>query len=106
MWLVQMSYQQAKRKNIVEYKVLFTVFSAVFIAELGDKTQLATMLFAADKDVSKLTVFAGASLALVVATAIGVLAGGVISQYISEKNLHYIAGMGFIGIGIWTLFRA
>ena len=90
----------------MEYKVLLTVFTAVFIAELGDKTQLATLLFAADKQVSKLTVFFGASLALIVASGIGVLAGGVISQYISEKFLHYIAGIGFMGIGIWTLLKA
>ena len=89
----------------MEYKVLLTVFVTVFIAELGDKTQLATMLFASDKQVSKFTVFVGASLALVVASAIGVLAGTIISQYISERHLHYIAGAGFIGIGIWTLFR-
>ena len=91
---------------ILEYKVFLTVFVAVFIAELGDKTQLATMLFAADKEVSKLTVFFGASLALIVASGIGVLAGGVFSQYISQKHLHYIAGIGFIGIGIWTLLKA
>lgn len=54
------------------------------------KTQLATMLFAADKEVSKLTVFAGSSLALVVASGIGVLAGGIIPQYISDNNLHYM----------------
>lgn len=90
----------------MDYKVLLTVFAAVFVAELGDKTQLATMLFAADKQVSKLTVFAGASLALIVASAIGVLAGSLIAQYISEKQLNYIAGLGFIGIGIWTLVRA
>ncbi len=90
----------------MEYKVLFTVFAVVFIAELGDKTQLATMLFAADKEVSKLTVFIGASLALMVASGIGVLAGGLISQYISEKHLHYIAGIGFVAIGIWTLVKA
>jgi len=90
----------------LEYKVLFTVFAVVFIAELGDKTQLATMLFAADKEVSKLTVFIGASLALMVASGIGVLAGGLISQYISEKHLHYIAGIGFVAIGIWTLVKA
>ena len=90
----------------MEFKVLLTVFIAVFIAELGDKTQLATLLFAADKDVSKFTVFVGASLALILATAIGVLAGGIISQYVSEKFLHYIAGVGFVGIGIWTLIKA
>ena len=90
----------------MDYKVLFTVFTAVFIAELGDKTQLGTMLFAADKEVSKLTVFLGASLALVIASAIGVLAGGIISQYVSEKHLHYVAGIGFVGIGVWMLVKA
>lgn len=90
----------------MDYKILFTVFASVFIAELGDKTQLATMLFAADKEVSKLTVFLGASLALIVASGIGVLAGSAISQYISAKQLHYIAGVGFICIGLWTLLRA
>lgn len=89
----------------MDYKVLLTVFTAVFIAELGDKTQLATMLFAADREVSKLTVFAGASLALIVASAIGVLAGGLVSEYVSEKALRYIAAAGFIGIGIWTLLK-
>ena len=90
----------------MDWKVLITVFTAVFIAELGDKTQLATMLFAADKEVSKWTVFIGASLALVVASAIGVLAGSLLSSYISGKHLHYIAGAGFIAIGVWTLVRA
>ncbi len=85
--------------------ILLTVFTAIFIAELGDKTQLATLLFAADKEVSKLTVFLGASLALVVTSAIGVLGGGVVSHYVSERYLHYIAGAGFIGIGIWTLLK-
>ncbi|HID45775.1 MAG TPA: TMEM165/GDT1 family protein [Chromatiaceae bacterium] len=90
----------------MDYKLLLTVFVAVFIAELGDKTQLATMLFAADREVSKLTIFVGASLALVVASAIGVLAGGLVSQYVAERYLHYIAGIGFVGIGIWTLVTA
>jgi putative Ca2+/H+ antiporter (TMEM165/GDT1 family) len=90
----------------MDLKVLLTVFAAVFVAELGDKTQLATLLFAADREVSKWTVFAGASLALIVASGMGVLAGGIISQYISEKSLHYVAGTGFIIIGLWTLFRA
>ena len=86
-------------------KVLLTVFVTVFVAELGDKTQLATMLYAADREVSKLTVFLGASLALVLASGIGVLAGSMLSEYVSEKTLHYIAGVGFIVIGVWTLVR-
>ena len=89
----------------MEYKVFFTIFATVFIAELGDKTQLATMLFAADKEVSKFTVLVGASLALIAATVISVLAGSIISQYVSTKYLHYIAGVGFIGIGIWTISK-
>ena len=87
------------------YKVFVTIFITVFIAELGDKTQLATFLFAADKDVSKMTVFIGASLALIAASAIGVLAGSFLSQYINEQYLNWVAGFGFIVIGVWTLFR-
>jgi putative Ca2+/H+ antiporter (TMEM165/GDT1 family) len=90
----------------MEIKTLLMVFSAVFIAELGDKTQIATMLFAADKEVSKMTVFIGASLALIVASAVGVLAGSLLSEYINPKYLNYVAGVGFIGIGVWTLIRA
>ena len=89
----------------MDWKILSTVFTAVFIAELGDKTQLATMLFASDKDTSKLTVFVGAALALIVTSAIGVAAGSAISQHDSEKTLHYLAGIGFIAIGIWTLIK-
>ena len=90
----------------MDWKILTTVFASVFIAELGDKTQLATLLFASDKEISKLTVFAGASLALILTSALGVLAGGVLSSYISEKHLHYLAGIGFIAIGVWTLVKA
>lgn len=90
----------------MDWKVFITIFAAVFIAELGDKTQLATMLFAADKEVGKMTVFIAASFALLVATALGVLAGSLLSAYINEKYLHYIAGTGFILIGAYTLYQA
>lgn len=90
----------------MEWKVFFTIFAVVFVAELGDKTQLATMLFASDKDVNKLLVFAAASAALVVASAIGVLAGSLFSAYIDEKMLSYLAGAGFILIGAYTLYQA
>ena len=90
----------------MELKVLATVFASVFLAELGDKTQLATLLFAADQAVSRLAVFIAASAALVVATGIGVLAGGLVSQYVSPSALNVVAGTGFIAIGAWTLLRA
>lgn len=90
----------------MDWKIFLTVFATVFIAELGDKTQLATMLFAADKEISKYTVFIAASAALIVAAAIGVLAGSLLSEYIDDKYLHYVAGVGFIIIGIFTLVKA
>ncbi len=90
----------------MDWKIFITIFASVFIAELGDKTQLATLLFAADKEVSKYTVFFAASAALIFATLIGVLAGSLLSAYINEKYLHYVAGVGFILIGLFTLVRA
>lgn len=89
----------------MDWKIFTTIFMTVFIAELGDKTQLATMLFATDKEVGKYTVFIAASAALIVATAIGVLAGSFFSELINEKYLHYIAGVGFILIGAYTLYN-
>jgi len=83
-------------------KVVATVFGIVFLAELGDKTQLATLLFASRSPENLIAVFVGASAALVVASAIGVLAGGFISQYISPKQLSYVEGVGFVLIGVWT----
>ncbi len=90
----------------MDWRVFAAIFATVFIAELGDKTQLATMLFAADKEVSKTMVFLAASAALIVASAIGVLAGSLLSEYINEKILHYIAGVGFMAIGAYTLYSA
>ena len=90
----------------MDWKVFLTVFGTVFLAELGDKTQLATMLFASDQAVSKYTVFLAASLALVVAAGLGVLAGTLLSEVINPRYLHYIAGVGFVLIGLVTLYNA
>jgi putative Ca2+/H+ antiporter (TMEM165/GDT1 family) len=89
----------------MDWRMLGLVFGTVFIAELGDKTQLATLLFAADKEVNKWLVFVGASAALIATSALGVLGGALISQYVSERTLHLIAGIGFIAIGVWTIVR-
>lgn len=90
----------------MDWKIFGAVFVSVFIAEMGDKTQLATMLFAADKEVGKWTIFLGASLALIAASGIGVMVGSNLSNYINEKHLHYAAGAGFIIIVLWTLWKA
>jgi len=90
----------------MDIKLFATVFGTIFLAELGDKTQLATLLFAAKTPSSLLTVFLGASLALVTATVIGVAAGGLLSQYVDPKYLSYAAGAGFVLVGIWTILRA
>jgi len=90
----------------MDLKSIAMVFGTVFLAELGDKTQLATLLFAAQNPAAKWLVFAAAAAALVVAAGLGVLAGGFLSQHVNTKLLTQIAGVGFILIGAWTLFRA
>ncbi len=84
-------------------KAFFSVFITVFLAEIGDKTQLATMLFAAEAKSSKWIIFAGSALALVCAAAIGVLVGAQLEKLISPRTLKIAAGIGFIAIGLWTL---
>ena len=90
----------------MDLKTLATVFGVVFLAELGDKTQLATLLFASKSPDKLFAVFVGASTALIVASAVGVLAGGFISQYVGPKYLSYVAGIGFLLIGLWTIWQA
>lgn len=87
-------------------KIFITIFLTVFLAELGDKTQLATMLFASDAKVSKWTVFLAASAALVVAAGIGVVAGELLGKVISERTLSILAGVGFVLIGAFLLWGA
>lgn len=85
------------------WQIFVTVFTTVFLAELGDKTQLATLLFSADQPGAKWIVFAGSAAALVLAAGIGVLAGSYISHYVSEKALKVVAGLAFVVMGLWTL---
>lgn len=84
------------------FRAFLTVFTTVFIAEIGDKTQLATMLFASEAKVSKWVIFAGSALALTLAAGIGVLVGAQLEKFVSPKTLKVVAGIGFIAIGLWT----
>lgn len=90
----------------MDVKSLAVIFGTVFLAELGDKTQLATVLFSAQNPQSKILVFAAAATGLVLACAIGVLAGSFVAQNVDTRLLTRIAGVGFILVGAWTLWRA
>ncbi|MCA0199993.1 MAG: TMEM165/GDT1 family protein [Proteobacteria bacterium] len=83
---------------------LLAIFATVFFAELGDKTQLATVLFAADKEQSRWLIFFAAAGALVLSTAIAVVLGTLAEKYLTAIPLKLIAGIGFVVIGAWTIW--
>lgn len=90
----------------MDLKIFGTVFATIFLAELGDKTQLATLLFASREASTALTVFCGATLALAAATAIAVIFGSTVGHVVDGRYLSYVAGAGFIMIGLWTIWQA
>lgn len=82
---------------------LASIFVVVFVAELGDKTQLATVLFASEGRHHPLAVFAAAALALCVSTGAAVFLGSVFAQRLEGVPLKLISGIGFLVIGAWTI---
>jgi len=88
----------------VNLKLFFTIFISVFLAEFGDKTQLATMGFAATES-SKWTVFLASALALVLSSLVGVLVGSTIGEHVNVHHVRRIAGILFVVIGIWLFIR-
>ena len=90
----------------MDLKTTAAIFGTVFLAELGDKTQLATVLFASDRQNSALAVFLAAAAALVASTAIAVVAGSALASYVNTRHLSIVAGIGFMAIGAWTLWGA
>jgi len=87
----------------MDLKLLVTVFTTVFLAEIADKTQVATLLYASKPGNSRLTVFLGAALALVAASALAVFAGTLIGRWLDPKLVSRVAGLAFIGVGVWVL---
>ncbi len=88
----------------MDLQLFATVFATVFVAELGDKTQLATVLYAADADHPKWTVFAASAAALVCSSALGVLAGSLVAETVNPRVVRWLAGLGFIAVGLWVLW--
>ncbi len=85
---------------------LWSIFVTVFFAELGDKTQLATLLFAADSQVSRVGVFSASAGALVLSSLLAVLVGSQLPTFVSPRILKIVAGIGFVLIGGWMLIEA
>ncbi len=92
-------------KNILNWQVFLLAFSTLFIAEMGDKTQLAVFSLVADSK-APVAVFFGASAALAVVTLIGVLFGGLVTKIIPVHFLKIGSGLLFMGIGFYTLWEA
>lgn len=88
----------------MDWKLLATTFGAVFVAELGDKTQLATLSLSSGK-VNRLSVFLGSASALVCTSLIAVLAGDLISRWIPPQYIRRGAGALFIALGLLYIFR-
>jgi Ca2+/H+ antiporter, TMEM165/GDT1 family len=82
----------------MDWQVFWVSFGTVFLAEMGDKTQLAALTLTAEKG-TPLTVLAGACSALFLATLLGVLLGGILTQFISPSVIKKAAGLVFVVIG-------
>jgi putative Ca2+/H+ antiporter (TMEM165/GDT1 family) len=89
----------------VNLQVLGSTFLMIFLAELGDKTQITTFAFAAESR-ARWSVFAGAALALVCTSAIGVLLGGLVGRFVPERILKFAAAAVFLAFGGMTLAQA
>jgi len=86
-------------------KIFLTIFITVLLAELGDKNSACYSTFRHGQRKFKVDGFSAAAAALVVATGLAVLIGSNMEKYINPKYLSWVAGTGFILIGIWTIIR-
>ncbi len=86
----------------MDLKIMLTTFGMIFLAELGDKTQLATFAFAAESK-TKLAVFIGSAGALIVTSLLAVVFGSAISRLIPPNCIKMGAGGLFIVLGVWML---
>jgi putative Ca2+/H+ antiporter (TMEM165/GDT1 family) len=86
----------------VDWRVVAAAFSAIFLAEMGDKTQLAAMTMAASSGFP-LSVFVGAAAALTAVSAIGVMVGGALGTYLPVEWIKRAAGVAFVAIGVLML---
>ncbi len=86
----------------MDWRVFMTTFATIFLAEMGDKTQLAAMTMAAETK-RPVTVFVSAALALACVSALGVAVGGALGHYLPLEWIRRVAALGFIAIGVLIL---
>ena len=86
----------------MDLRIMLTTFGIIFLAEMGDKTQLAAMTMAAQTK-KPWAVFVGASLALAAVSALGVIVGSVIGDYVPLEWVKRVAAVAFILIGVLML---
>ncbi len=96
----------AARDRHLDLKLAATVFVTIFIAEIADKSQFVTLLYASIAQNNKLSVYIGSSLALMLASGLAVLAGVALSNWFDERLMARFAGIAFILVGIWAIVRA
>jgi len=104
-WLLRRDIS-SKDIDVMDIKLLTTVFITIFLAEIADKTQVATLLYAAQARHDKLTVFLGSALALTLASGIAVFVGAGLAKWIDSKYLSWFAGVTFILVGVWIILKA
>lgn len=99
-----MAIRPPKDCLLMDWNLFWVTFGAIFLAELGDKTQLGVLSFSATSK-SPITVFIAASIALLAATFMGVLAGTLLAKFINPKALRISGGFLFIAIGLWMIIK-
>lgn len=103
--MTELQPAEESRSSLSFTAVLLSTFTTVFLAELGDKTQLATLLLSAQSGQPWL-VFLGAAMALICSSLVGVLVGRWLSQVLAPERLEQMAGLLMVGLGLWLGVQA
>lgn len=89
-----------------DLSIILSTFFAVFLAELGDKTQLCAFAIGAGKPHAWFSVFLGSAIALVITSLIAALCGKFAGTYVSIKLLNMLSGVFFIVLGVFYIFKS
>ena len=91
--------------DVESLRGMLVVAATVFVAELADKTQLATLTFASTSNLSKFQVWLAASVGLIIATGLAVLAAHLLAPILRNLDMARIGGLIFVALGAWMIAR-